>query len=51
MHGEWRWYRTDGSLMRVGAFDRGQQVGVWRTYDRAGHIVKETGFSREGSRA
>jgi antitoxin component YwqK of YwqJK toxin-antitoxin module len=47
MDGEWRWYRTDGSLMRTGAFDRGRQVGIWRTYDRAGHVVKETGFSNE----
>ena len=44
MHGDWSWYRTDGSLMRTGAFDRGTQVGVWRTYDRAGTVVKETRF-------
>ena len=44
MHGPWEFYRTDGSLMRAGAFDRGRQVGVWRTYDRTGHIVKETRF-------
>jgi antitoxin component YwqK of YwqJK toxin-antitoxin module len=42
MHGAWAWYRTDGSLMRTGQFDRGQQVGTWRTYDRAGKVVKET---------
>ena len=45
MHGEWSWYRTDGSLMRTGAFDRGRQIGVWRTYDRSGAVVKETTFS------
>lgn len=44
MHGAWSWYRTDGSLMRTGAFDRGRQVGTWRTYDRNGGIVKETTF-------
>ena len=44
MHGEWSWYRTDGSLMRTGVFDRGRQVGMWRTYDRAGKVVKETTF-------
>lgn len=44
MHGDWRWYRTDGSLMRTGSFDRGRQVGVWRTYDRSGAVVKETSF-------
>ena len=44
MHGEWSWYRTDGSLMRTGAFDCGRQVGTWRTYRRQGHVVKETTF-------
>ena len=42
MHGEWEFLRKDGSVMRRGAFDRGRQVGVWRTYDRAGKVVKET---------
>ncbi len=44
MHGAWSWYRTDGSLMRTGEFDRGRQVGVWRTYDRTNAVVKETTF-------
>ncbi len=45
MHGAWTWYRLDGSLMRTGAFDRGRQVGTWRTFDRAGTVVKETTFT------
>jgi hypothetical protein len=32
--------------MRAGEFDRGRQVGVWRTFDRAGRVVKETDFPR-----
>jgi antitoxin component YwqK of YwqJK toxin-antitoxin module len=44
MHGEWAWYRTDGSLMRTGAFDRGRQIGPWRTVDRDGNLLKETMF-------
>jgi antitoxin component YwqK of YwqJK toxin-antitoxin module len=44
MHGEWAFYRRDGSLMRSGAFDRGRQVGIWQTYDRSGAVVKETVF-------
>jgi antitoxin component YwqK of YwqJK toxin-antitoxin module len=44
MHGAWRWYRLDGSLMRAGEFDHGRQVGTWRTYNRAGQVVKETTF-------
>ncbi len=45
MHGPWEWFRTDGSAMRTGQFDRGRQIGVWRTLDRAGRVVKETDFS------
>ena len=44
MHGDWQFFRKDGSLMRSGTFDRGRQVGVWRTFDRAGRVVKETDF-------
>jgi hypothetical protein len=45
LHGAWSWYRTDGSLMRSGEFDRGKQIGTWRTYDRSGKVVKETSFA------
>jgi len=45
MHGAWSWYRTDGSLMRTGEFDRGRQIGTWKTFDREGSVVKETRFS------
>jgi antitoxin component YwqK of YwqJK toxin-antitoxin module len=44
MHGYWEFYRKDGSLMRSGTFDREVQVGVWKTFDRAGALVKETKF-------
>jgi antitoxin component YwqK of YwqJK toxin-antitoxin module len=44
MHGKWKFFRKDGSLMRSGEFDLGQQVGTWRTYDRVGKVVKETTF-------
>jgi antitoxin component YwqK of YwqJK toxin-antitoxin module len=47
MHGPWEFYRTDGSLMRAGSFDRGRQIGVWRTYDRGGRVVKQTRFTDE----
>ena len=43
-HGEWAYFRLDGSVMRTGSFDRGRQVGVWRTFDRSGRLVKETTF-------
>jgi antitoxin component YwqK of YwqJK toxin-antitoxin module len=44
MHGPWTFFRADGSIMRSGSFDRGRQIGVWRTYDRTGAVVKETHF-------
>ena len=44
MHGAWEWYRTDGTVMRSGQFDRGRQIGVWRTFERSGRVVKETDF-------
>jgi antitoxin component YwqK of YwqJK toxin-antitoxin module len=44
MHGHWEFYRKDGSMMRSGEFDRGIQVGVWKTFDREGRLVKETIF-------
>jgi len=44
MHGAWEFYRTDGSVMRAGQFDRGRQVGAWRTFDRSRRMVKETDF-------
>jgi hypothetical protein len=43
-HGDWEWFRSDGSRMRTGSFDRGTQVGVWTTYDRDGAVVKRTRF-------
>jgi antitoxin component YwqK of YwqJK toxin-antitoxin module len=47
MHGAWEFFRKDGSPMRAGAFDRGRQVGLWRTYDRSGAVLKETTFERK----
>lgn len=44
MHGPWEFYRRDGSLMRSGEFDRGRQIGVWKTFDRNGRVAKETEF-------
>jgi antitoxin component YwqK of YwqJK toxin-antitoxin module len=46
MHGAWEFLRKDGSVMRSGSFEHGKQVGVWKTFDRAGRVVKETDFSK-----
>ena len=42
MHGRWEFFRRDGSLMRTGGFKEGVQVGIWRTFDESGRMVKET---------
>lgn len=43
-HGAWEFFRLDGSTMRTGSFRKGEQVGIWRTFDRSGRLVKETRF-------
>jgi antitoxin component YwqK of YwqJK toxin-antitoxin module len=48
-HGAWAYFRLDGSVMRTGSFERGKQVGVWRTFDRTGRLIKETRFPDGGS--
>lgn len=42
LHGEWTWYRTDGSLMRTGRFSNGRRTGTWITYDHDGAEVRRT---------
>jgi hypothetical protein len=32
--------------MRSGRFDRGRQVGVWKTFTRDGALVKGTDFGQ-----
>ena len=40
--GYWEWFRKDGTKLRSGTFENGQQVGQWTTYDRTGQIYKVT---------
>jgi antitoxin component YwqK of YwqJK toxin-antitoxin module len=40
--GYWDWYRLDGTRMRSGHFENGEQVGEWITYDRKGNVFKVT---------
>ena len=51
MHGPWEFFRRDGSRMRSGSFEHGKQIGVWRTFDRSGKVVKETEFPGPAPRA
>ena len=45
MHGDWSWWRRDGSLMRTGSFRNGQQVVEWVTSERDSTPVKRTRIS------
>ena len=40
--GYWEWFRVDGTKLRSGTFENGQQVGEWTTYDKRGEIYKVT---------
>lgn len=40
--GYWEWFRMDGTRMRSGYFENGEQVGEWTTYDKAGKAYKVT---------
>jgi antitoxin component YwqK of YwqJK toxin-antitoxin module len=40
--GYWEWFRKDGTKLRSGHFENGEQVGEWTTYDKAGQVYKVT---------
>ena len=42
MEGKWQWWRKDGTIMRSGHFKKGEQTGVWTTYDKDGKAYKVT---------
>ena len=42
--GYWEWFRKDGTKLRSGYFDGGEQTGEWTTYDRRGQVYKVTRF-------
>ena len=46
--GYWEWFRKDGSKMRSGHFENGQQVGEWTTYDKKGQVYKVTVMKSKG---
>ena len=45
--GYWEWFRKDGTKMRSGTFENGEQVGEWTTYDKKGHVFKVTAMKRK----
>lgn len=47
--GAWEWFRKDGTRLRSGSFENGEQVGEWTTYDRAGSVLKVTKMKAKGA--
>ena len=45
--GYWEWFRLDGTKMRSGHFERGDQIGEWTTYDKKGQVYKVTNIRTE----
>jgi len=45
LHGNWQWFRKDGTKLRSGEFKLGKQVGTWTTYDQSGKPYKTTNFN------
>jgi antitoxin component YwqK of YwqJK toxin-antitoxin module len=44
LDGYWEWFRKDGTLLRSGHFNMGEQTGEWTTYDAKGKPYKVTKF-------
>ena len=42
LHGDWKWFRKTGAIMRSGSFNDGEQTGIWITYDTKGKAYKKT---------
>jgi antitoxin component YwqK of YwqJK toxin-antitoxin module len=40
--GYWEWFRKDGTKLRSGTFQAGEQSGAWTTYDAKGRVYKVT---------
>lgn len=40
--GYWEWFRLDGTKLRSGYFEKGEQTGEWTSYDRKGKVYKVT---------
>jgi antitoxin component YwqK of YwqJK toxin-antitoxin module len=45
--GYWEWFRIDGTKLRSGHFENGEQVGEWTTYDKKGEVYKVTNMKRK----
>jgi antitoxin component YwqK of YwqJK toxin-antitoxin module len=49
--GYWEWFRKDGTKLRSGHFNNGQQTGAWTTYDKRGQVYKVTTMKPKAKKA
>jgi len=49
--GYWEWFRLDGTKMRSGYFESGEQIGEWTTYDKNGQVYKVTKMKPKAARS
>jgi antitoxin component YwqK of YwqJK toxin-antitoxin module len=40
--GYWEWFRRNGTKLRSGSFEKGEQTGEWTTYDQDGKVHNVT---------
>ena len=40
--GYWEWFKKDGTRMRSGYFNNGEQTRDWTTYGKSGEVYKIT---------
>ncbi len=45
------WFRKDGTKLRSGHFNNGQQTGAWTTYDKRGQVYKVTTMKPKAKKA
>lgn len=50
MVGYWEWFRKDGTKLRSGYLDNGEQIGEWTTYDAKGNVFKVTTIKPKASK-
>lgn len=48
-HGYWEWFREDGTKLRSGTFDQGEQIGEWITYDKTGAVYKVSQMKKKSA--
>lgn len=49
--GYWEWFRKNGTKLRSGHFENGEQAGEWTTYDKTGAAYKVTKMKPKTARA